>query len=84
MTTHSESFYCLITSTHGNVAQHVVGCSAIHAEVPQEVAEVSGVVDSFDAHADPVHPVDVKLGLYPANGQVKVVSGRYGAAETHD
>ena len=34
------------------------------------------------AHAGPLHPVDVLLILHPANGQVKVISGRVGAAET--
>ena len=33
-------------------------------------------------HTDAVHPIDVPLGLNPANRQAKVMSGRYGVAET--
>ena len=41
-----------------------------------------GVVDSNGAHTDPVHPIDVLLGLNLANGQAKVMSGHFGATET--
>ena len=59
-------------------------CSATHAAVPKEVAVVSGVVDSSNARADAVHPIDVLLGFNPSNGQATVMSGRCSAAETHD
>ena len=60
-----------------NVAQHVVECSATHAAVLWEVAEVSVVVDSYGWLATPVHPIDVQLGLNLANGQAKVTPGRF-------
>ena len=47
------------------------------------VAEVSVVVDSSSAHADLVHPIDVLLRFNLTNGEAKVMSGRFGAAETH-
>ena len=31
---------------------------------------------------DKVHPIDVHLGLYLVNGQVKVISGCFSTAET--
>ena len=40
------------------------------------------MVDFSRTHADPVHPIDVLLDLNLANGQVKVMSGRCGTAET--
>ena len=42
---------------------------------------MSGMVDFSGAHADPVHLIDVLLGLNPENGQAKVMSGRCGASE---
>ena len=42
---------------------------------------MSRVVESSGVPADPVYPIDVLLGLYPANEQIKVMSGRCGAAE---
>ena len=47
-----------------------------------EVAEVSWVVDSSSENANPVHPIDVLLGLNPANGQAKVISCRCDDEET--
>ena len=38
--------------------------------------------DSSGLHADPVHPIDVLLGLNPANCQAKVMSDGCEAAET--
>ena len=43
---------------------------------------MSGVGDSSGVHSDPVHPIEVLLGLYPANAQVTLMSGRYGTSET--
>ena len=45
-----------------------------------QVAEGSGVADSSGVRDDPVYPMDVLLGLNPANGQLKI-SGRCGAPE---
>ena len=42
------------------------------------------MVDSSDPHADPVHSIDVLLGLTPVSGQTKVIFGHGGAAETPD
>ena len=42
----------------------------------------SGVGDSFNLHANPVHPINVLLGFKLANGQAKVMSGRCGAVKT--
>ena len=52
------------------------------SECCKEVAKVSGVVDSSSAHTDPLHPIDVRMGLNVVNRHVKVVSGRFGAVET--
>ena len=39
-------------------------------------------MDSSGVHADSVYPLDVLLGLNPANGQARLTSGRRSAAET--
>ena len=65
-----------------NVAHHVVKCSATHAAVLKEVAEVSGLVDSSGINVDAVHPIDILLCVSLMHGKVKAMSGRCGTAET--
>ena len=56
-----------------NIAQRVDECSTTHAAVPLEFAEMSWVVNSYGAHADALHPINVLLGLN-RDGQGKVLT----------